>query len=98
MIGFCQTAIDDYGVAKNQETVRPYYGDIVHRSQKWDSAQQLIDNVSLNMQISVVADEYATRNFNNIRYVEFKGAKWKVLSVEPQYPRMILQMGGVYNG
>ena len=26
------------------------------------------------------------------------GAKWKVTSVEVQYPRLILTMGGVYNG
>ena len=32
-----------------------------------------------------------------MRYVEFMGAKWKISSVEVQYPRLILTVGGVYN-
>ena len=34
----------------------------------------------------------------NIKYVEFMDSLWKVTSVDMQYPRLVLSIGGVYNG
>ena len=31
-------------------------------------------------------------------HLEFMGAKWKVSTVEPKPPRLILTLGGLYNG
>jgi hypothetical protein len=34
-----------------------------------------------------------------MRYVEFMGAKWKVSSVDAtKRPRLVLTLGGLYNG
>ena len=48
--------------------------------------------------ISIIADPYAYKSFHSMRYVEFMGNKWKVANVEIQYPRLILTIGGLYNG
>lgn len=56
------------------------------------------DDVKLNNEISIVADAFAYQNFQNIIYVEYMGAKWKVTSVQVVHPRLILDFGGVYNG
>lgn len=75
-----------------------YYGDLTHNTRRLQSAEQLNDNINVANEISIVADPFANENFHSMRYVEFMGAKWKVTSVEVQYPRLILTMGGVYNG
>lgn len=56
------------------------------------------DDINVSNEISILADPYANQNFHAMRYVEFMGAKWKISGVEVQYPRLILSVGGVYNG
>ena len=56
------------------------------------------DNVNLANELSIVADPYANEHFFAMRYVELMGAKWKITNVDVQYPRLILTIGGVYNG
>ena len=48
--------------------------------------------------ISILADPFAYQNFSNIKYVEYMDALWNVESIEVQQPRLILNVGGVYNG
>ena len=48
--------------------------------------------------ISILSVPYAVNNFHSMRYIEFMGAKWKVSDVEVQYPRLLLTLGGLYNG
>ena len=48
-------------------------------------------------EFSILADPYARNNFHSMRYIKFMGALWKITTVEVQYPRLILNVGGVYN-
>ena len=43
-------------------------------------------------------DPYAYEKFSSIVYAEFMGAKWKVTDIEVQHPRLILTIGGLWNG
>ena len=52
----------------------------------------------ISNEITILADAYAFQNYQNIRYAEVMGARWKVNYVEVQYPRLRLTLGGVYNG
>ena len=97
-VGYAETVEIRPGVHKEQITPRPYYGELVQNIRKLQSADQLNDNISVSNKISIVSDPYANQNFHSMRYVEFMGAKWKIESVEVQYPRLILSIGGVYNG
>lgn len=56
------------------------------------------DDVNISNIISIVADSFANENCSEIVYAEFLGIKWKVTDIEPQYPRLLLTLGGVYNG
>ena len=56
------------------------------------------DNININQQISIVSDPYANKNFHQIRFIEYMGTKWKVTSVQVEFPRLILEVGGVWNG
>lgn len=96
-IGFSVFTETKRGVVSETTVARPYYGDVLRLNRRWDNAQQVNDNLNVNNSISILSDPYANENFANIRWVEFMNAKWKVTNVELQYPRIILQIGGLYN-
>lgn len=75
-----------------------YYGDVVRRTQRWQSGDKVNDDWTISQDISIVADPFAIEHFFEIRYVVWRGVAWKVTSVDPQFPRLILSLGGVYNG
>lgn len=77
---------------------REYYGDVTKLSVRTLTADKVNDNINVSNEISIVADPYAYMNFCNMRYIEFMGAKWKINSVQVQYPRLILTIGDLYNG
>lgn len=97
-IGFAEQVEEAPGVWVDKITVQPYYGDLVRNTRKLQSRDQLNDNIDIANDISIIADPYAVENFHKMRYVEFMGTKWKVTNVEVQYPRLILTVGGVWNG
>jgi hypothetical protein len=98
VIGFAQTIEHPPGVWKEKITERPYAGDLLRNRRQLQSADQANDNVNLANEISIVADPFAMNNMYSMRYVRYMGANWKVTSVDAQFPRLILTIGGVYNG
>lgn len=86
------------GVWVNQITERSVAGELIRNSRRLDSSENLNSNITLSNQISIIADPYAIKNFQNIKYIKWMGTAWKVTLVEVQYPRLILTLGGVYNG
>lgn len=75
------------------------YGDIQEISSRWQSSQQSTnDDLVLNEAISLVADEFANQHAFSIKYVERLGTLWKVTSIKVQSPRILVTLGGVYNG
>ena len=98
VIGYAETVETAPGVYEEQITERNYYGELVRNASRFQVSDQVNDNVNIANEISVIADPFATQNFHAMRYVEFMGAKWKITNVEVRYPRLILTIGGVYNG
>ncbi|MCI8992294.1 MAG: hypothetical protein HFG80_06140 [Eubacterium sp.] len=98
IVGYAETAETKPGVWKPIIVEKEYFGDLVRNTRRYESADQVNDNLTIANEISIVADPYAYENFHAMRYVEFMGAKWKISNVEVQRPRLILTIGGVYNG
>ena len=98
VIGFGETVETKPGVWEDKITQRTYFGDVTRNTRMLQSGGQVNDNINVSNLISVVADPYANQNCHSIRYIEFMGTKWKVSNVDVQYPRLILTVGGVYNG
>ena len=96
-IGYVETVESRPGVWKEQATEREYYGDVIRNTRRLDTADKLNDDVNIGNSVSIVADPFAYQNFHAMRYVVFMGTKWKITTVEVQYPRLILTLGGVYN-
>lgn len=98
MIGYAISEETAPGVWEDHVVERPYYGDLVRNSRRFENKSQLNDNVRISNNFSIVADEFAYANFHTIRYVTYNGTKWKVESVDAsQPPRLVLEAGEVYN-
>ena len=75
-----------------------YFGDVLEYTSRWSSSNKVNDDTDITARISVMADPFAYQNFSKIKFAEFMDAVWEVKSASPQYPRLILTLGGVYNG
>ena len=97
-IGYAEQLETTPGVWGEKIVERDYYGDVVRNYRKLESSGEVNDNINVSMEISIVADPYAIQNFHAMRYIEYMGSLWKLSNVEVNYPRLILQIGGLYNG
>ena len=97
-IGFAKTEETKPGVWVDKIVERTYSGDMLSTTFMFQSSDQVNDNVNVRKEISIVADVFAYQNFSSMKYVEYMGTKWKISSVKPEYPRLRLTVGGVYNG
>jgi hypothetical protein len=99
VIGYAVMVETSPGVYEEQIVTRRYYGDILRNARRLQpSSDQLNDDINVINEISIVADPFAVQNFHTMRYVEFMGATWKVTNVEVRPPRLVLSLGGLYNG
>lgn len=98
VIGYAVTKETAPGVWTEEIAEQSYYGDLTRNMRRLQDSGDLNDDINVANEISIVADPYANANFHSMRYVAFMGAKWKISKVEVQYPRLILTLGGVYNG
>lgn len=97
-IGYVETVEVQPGIWKEQVIERQYYGDVTRNTRSLQQSDGVNDNVNISNNISIIADPYANENFHNMRYAQFMGTNWKITNIEVQYPRLILTIGGVYNG
>lgn len=96
-IGFAEQIEIRPGIWDEQIIERPYYGDLMRNTYVGQSPTGVNPNITISNNISIVADLYANKNTQYMKYVEFMGAKWQITNIEIQYPRIILTVGGIYN-
>lgn len=98
-IGFVKPEESVPGVWVNKVFVRNYTGDLIKNTRRWDvKSDGINDNLNLNNSISIIADDFMLKNASYIRYVEVMGSLWNISTIDIQRPRLILTVGGVYNG
>lgn len=97
-IGYATMAEVAPGVHSEVVTERAYVGDIVKNHNKWRPTDQLNDDFEISNIFSILADPYAEDNFYSMKYVVWMGAAWKISNIEVQRPRLLISVGGVYNG
>lgn len=87
------------GIWEDRVATMQVVADVTRLNSRWSSnSNSSNDDLSLNVQCSFIADAFAYQHFAYIKYIEYIGTKWKVTGVEVQHPRLILTVGGVYNG
>jgi len=97
-IGYGETVETSPGVWVDAIVEHEYYGDVVRNTRRLQEGEQLNNDLTVGNSISIVADAYASQHFFAIRYVSWAGTLWTVSDVEVQSPRLLLRLGGVYNG
>lgn len=97
-IGYALTEDDDYGVWTPTMTWKQYYGDVQRFSRHVENGQTVNDNLNIGNTISILADPYTLRNIGYMKCIEWMGTLWEISSIDISYPRMVLSIGGVYNG
>lgn len=97
-VGYAHPADRQNGVWEDVITERELYGDVTKTTRRLLTGADLNSDLTTGNSISVMADAYALDNIFAIRYVEWAGTLWTVADVEVQSPRLLLRLGGVYNG
>lgn len=98
IIGYEITVETEPGIYEETIVENQYYGDVIRNTRRLKEGNKVNDDVTISNQVSIIADPFANNNFHAMRYIEFMGTKWKITEVEVQYPRLILSIGGLYNG
>lgn len=86
------------GVWSDAITERTYRGEVLNALSSTEPSDKVNADVRLQNRISILADAFALENFSHIKYVSWMGSLWTVQSVEVERPRLVLSLGGVYNG
>ena len=102
-IGYVETEEAEPGIwAPTKVTEREYVGDMTRNYSKHEPSGNVNDNINIANEVSIVADPYATEHIFAMRYIKFGmpniGGVWKISNAEVAYPRIILTLGGEYNG
>lgn len=85
------------GMFEPEIVERPYVGDVLRNTRRLHATDQQNPNLTVSNQISILSDLYAQQNWHSIAYVIWNGVKWQVSSVDISYPRLALELGGVYD-
>lgn len=98
-IGFWEGDVEvKKGVYKPSIVEKSYVGDILNSYRRFEGSEFQNDNFTVSNKISILADMYIQENFMSIKYIVWKGKALKVKTVEMNYPRLLIDIGGVYNG
>jgi len=98
-VGFAPEEYEERpGVWKKKPNVYRYRGEILKNTRSLNDGTKVNDDITVGVSISIVADAYAREHFHDLLFVEWQGVKWKVSSVEPLHPRLVLRLGGRYHG
>lgn len=86
------------GVWADTVEEKQHYGDIIKDFRRYQYDGQLNENLNISNKFSVVVNDYLNANMHQMKYVVYRGTRWDIISFELMYPRVILSIGGVYNG
>ena len=96
-IGFQEQVETAPGVWREQIVEHQYRGEITRNQIRWNTGSEMNDDLRIDNEISIIFDPYFEQHIASIRYITWMGSKWKVTSLSIQRPRVVLQLGGLYN-
>jgi hypothetical protein len=102
VVGFWVNDVEvEPSVFKSKIEEKPYVGDLLKDTRRWsDQSSRVNSTLQLSNRIRIVADMYMNRNWDNIKYVKYRGldTPFTVTSVDLDYPSITLTIGGRYDG
>jgi hypothetical protein len=98
LVGYVTQKETSPGIWSPDENPIMMKGDVIRQSSSSQDGDKMNDNISLNHRVSLLGDAYAFENYYNIKWIQIDNNKWEVSSVEIQRPRIIVTLGGLWNG
>jgi hypothetical protein len=103
IVGSATSVEDPPGVWKEVITEATYFGDVLQQTRRLEGPSLVPPvvhgTIALGNSFSIMADADETyENIINFRYVVWRGNRWEITSAEVKRPRIILTVGGVWNG
>jgi len=87
------------GVWTNQVIERDCKGDVLQNMNRWQQQSESVnDNYKIDNKLSIIADLFIYEHMAFLKYIRWMGVNWKVDRIEVVRPRLIITLGGVYNG
>jgi len=96
MIGFATQEETKPGIWEDVIVERPYKGDVLRNGRRYDRSENINDNFTITNQFSIVSDAFLYSHIPALRYLEYMGSKFKIVSAEIDRPRVTISVGGVY--
>lgn len=96
-VGFQHFRETAHSVYRDDQVVRSYpafVNRVMVRPVVQDDSS--VEDVQLSNQVSFLTDWYSTKYIDSIRFVKWRGNRFRVRSVTWQYPRIVLEIGAPY--
>ena len=97
-IGYAFQLETSPGVWTDTIVEKNYRGDVILDQRRWQAGDKINDDINLDNSISIVADAYAHANVGVMKYIVWNNTPWKIQSFRINRPRIVIQIGGIYNG
>lgn len=95
-LGFVMTNETEEGVWLDTFVELPVKGTIRSLYVRNDNSASVNTNLRLTNEISVLIDTKIKIYLETLKYVVWKGSKWEVQSIGVNYPRLTINLGGLY--
>ena len=95
-LGFVMTQETEEGVWLENTIELPAKGTIRSLYVRNDNSSSVNTNLRLTNEISILMNSKIQTYLETLRYVVFKGSKWEVQSIGVNYPRLTINLGGLY--
>lgn len=97
-IGFTTSVEVEPGYWEEQIIEKQYTGDVIMHSVKRQNSEGVNQNINISSSISIIANPFANKHCSEMTYITYMGAKWKISDITPEFPRLKLTIGDLYNG
>lgn len=90
---------DEPGVYIQDILERKYYGEFYKVSKRNQQSSETINgSYIIQNEISVISDAFLNENLKKLKYLIFMGERYWIGNIQVSPPRLILDLGEVYNG
>lgn len=95
-LGFVITRETEEGVWLEDKIEIPAKGTIRSLHVRNDNSASVNSNLRLTNEVSILLNSKIQTYLETLKYVIWKGSKWEVQSIGVNYPRLTINLGGLY--
>jgi len=89
---------EETGIVSNTPVEIKVAGNMSRNNPRMSYPDSVNGTLTMSMSFSFIADQFAVKHANMIRYIIINGQAWNVNTIQILRPRIQIEIGGVYNG